>query len=194
MKNKTILLVSFTLALTTSFAQLAAVECSTERNTDNSLSIIANSNAFGEYTIKVTFTSLSGFTTSSPIFNSVFLTNINGGRKEILKLSPQTSSTSTSLRYLYSYFPARALQKAPDSSLTYLLPATPGNHLRISKVSSLSEWVGPKSPDDFYSTGFVYKLGDTICASRAGIVTNCKRSEKKGKLCQKLTVKSAISW
>ncbi len=180
MKNKTSLLALFTLGVITSFAQRSAIDCITERNRDNSISIIANSTVFGEYTIKLTFTSFSGFISNSQIFNNVFLGSIDGGRKEILKLNPQSSAASTSLQYLYRYYPGRSLQKAPDGSLAYLLPATPGNHLRISTVNSLSEWVGPKSPDNFYGTGFVYKLGDTICASRAGFVTECIGNEKKG--------------
>lgn len=180
MKNRTKLLVLFALSVTTSFAQSSVIECSTERNHDNSISIIASSTAFGQYTIKLTFTSFSGFTGNSQIFNNVFLGSIEGGRKEILKLSPQSSTASTSLQYRYRYFPGRSLQKAPDSSFAYLLPATPGNHLRISSVKSLSEWVGPKSSDNYYATGFVYKLGDTICASRAGFVTVCIGNEKEG--------------
>ncbi len=180
MKTKNILFILLSFCIVPSFAQLGLITCSSERNLNNSVSIIANSQAYGDYTVKVMFTSLAGYITTSTLNRGVALATAQRGKKEIVKLTPDKSGSMYSYQYLYQYFPGRALPKAPDSSFVYLLPASAGNNLRISKVFSLEEGLGQKRQDEFYATGFVYKLSDTICASRGGVVYDCTEAEKEG--------------
>ncbi len=75
------------------------------------------------------------------------------------------------------------------ATFKYLIPTTAGNKLRISRnssqVSSLFQSTGIKFGAEYRGTYFTYKPkpGDTICASRSGIVFECidkvKRQKKR---------------
>ena len=169
MTIKIIQLVLFIFYILPSFSQQRLITCSLERNADNSISIISDNRASGDYTVKLIFTSLADYTTSSLIIANTLLATVKPGKREILKLQNKLASASA-FQYNYLCFPGRALRKAPDSSFVYLLPANAGNNIRISKVSPPSALPAQETPGDYFGTGFVYNSGDTICASRGGIV------------------------
>lgn len=135
---------------------------------------------FGQNSLKLTFTSLMGYSTNFTLFSNSLIATVGPGKREIIKLTPVKSAGSYSYQYRYQYFPGIALQKVPDSSFAYLLPARAGNQLRISGVSSLSETFGPKKEEHYYGTGFTYQLADTICASRGGTVYDCNDKIREG--------------
>jgi hypothetical protein len=162
-----------------SFAQPKLITCTTERNPDNTIGIIAESRAFGDYTVKITFSSLMGYTTST-MTSDIALATADRGRREILKITPIKTAQSFGLSYSYQYFPGRALRKAPVNEIAYLLPTTPGNHLRFFKVSSVAERLGQKPAEEYFGAGFMYKPGDTVCASRAGLVYDANGEIKEG--------------
>lgn len=160
------------LCISPAFAQQRLITCTSERNPDNSIIIVADSRAFGDYTIKMIFTSLTDYTTSEILTANALITTVRQGRKEIIKLKNRLSSASP-FQYHFEYFPGKALRKMPDTSFLYLLPAAANKTVRISKVSSVAERLGQNRENDYSGTGFVYKLGDTICAARAGLVYAC---------------------
>ncbi len=178
-----LLLLTFCFSATV-FAQQRLIICSSEQNPDRSISIYAESQAFGEYTVKLVFTSLSGYT--STVNPDVALVTVPRGRTQIAKLTPDKSAAMYSMSYTSQYFPGVALRRAPDSLFTHLLPGTEGKELLISKVRSLSETMGKQSPEDYYATGFQYQLADTICATRAGVIyetsDEVNEGEKKNQL------------
>ena len=53
-------------------------------------------------------------------------------------------------------------------------------------MSSIAEAIGKQSTEDYYATGFQYQLGDTICATRAGVIfetsDEVNEGEKKNQL------------
>ncbi len=161
-------------------AQNLLVNCSSVRNPDNSISIFADSWAYGTYTVKLIFSSLTGYSTIPFVSQDMALATVERGKHEILKAAMNKSEVQYAFQYRYLYYPGRALEKRPDSNFLYLLPTNAGNSLRVSPVSSLAERLSQKRPDDFSGTGFVYKLGDTICAARAGIVYECNDAVKAG--------------
>ncbi|MDB5209343.1 MAG: hypothetical protein JWQ30_170 [Sediminibacterium sp.] len=184
MKRQTLLLF-FVLSVFYGSGQRLLVTCSTERNSDNSVSIYADAQISGEYTLKITFTEFSGFTCSlMSTYRSgnteIGLTTIFKGRREIAKLTPIKSASTYALNYKYTYYPGITVRRVPDSNFVYLLPGSPGNRLRISRVSYIGDRLGQKSQDNFSAIGFVYKLGDTICASRAGTIYDCSDEIKEG--------------
>ena len=180
MRVKLTLLIILCFYRMTSFSQPGLITCSSDRNSDNSISIFAESAAYGEYTVKIIFTSLAGYIASTQISGNISLVTIERGKKELVRLSQNKTASMYQFQYTYQYLPGRALRKAPDSSFVYLLPSNNGNHLRILPVSSLAERIGQKKPEDFSATGFIYKLGDTICASRAGTIYECDGTVKEG--------------
>lgn len=169
------LLCFFTVPLT---AQLKLITCSSEQNSDRSISIYADSRAEGEYTLKIIFTALSGYTTN--VNSDMALITAYRGRREIVRLSPSKAATTFALNYRYQYFAGNSLRKKPDSTFAYLLPANEGAGLRISKVSSIAESIGQKPADELFSTGFVYQKTDTICAARAGTIYELFDGMKEG--------------
>lgn len=166
--------------ISASLAQDVSITCTSERNADNSISVYADSRCYGEYTLKLTFTSLLGYSTTANLHSGVALATVTSGRKEIMKLTPDKSAQTYSLQYRYQYFPGKSMYRVPDSSFVYLMPSNAGNHLKISKVSSLSERFGTKQTDNFYGTGFIYQPDDTICAARAGTIYYCDNKVKEG--------------
>ncbi|HMH23306.1 MAG TPA: hypothetical protein VK563_16085 [Puia sp.] len=160
-------------------SQEGLITCSSERSADNSFIIYSDSRAFVDYTVKLNFNTLTGYTTSLP--TGFFFRTVTRGRTEVMKLTPRVNSNGSRMfNYTYRYFPGRAFSRPPDTNFVYLMPSTSGNALRIAKVSSLEERLGQKRTDEFHATGFTYKQGDTICASRAGIVYIATDDDKEG--------------
>ena len=68
------------------FAQQRLIVCSSETNPDKSISIYAESQAFGEYTVKLVFTSLSGYT--STVSSDVALVTVPRAARRLPNLRP----------------------------------------------------------------------------------------------------------
>lgn len=181
MKSLTTLIILLGFDMVSSFAQTRLINCTNHTNTDNSISISADSHAYGEYTLKFVFTSLSGYTVNSSIWNDIAMATVDFGQHEVLRLTPvKSAQIQYMFGFYYVYFPGVPLRRAPDSSYIYLLPAKEGKRLRIFKVFSISERLDLKQKDSYIGTGFEFKMGDTICASRAGVVYECSDEVKEG--------------
>jgi len=129
--------------------------------------IMAEKNKPASYTVQVTFQNLTGYTSSEGGDN--FTATLTGiGTQQIASVTQIQNAPSYSFNYSYKSYLGKNLYK-PDSLFTYLLPAMPGNKILITGVRSLGEFVG-KGEADFYAIGFKYRIGDTICAARGGMV------------------------
>ncbi len=169
----------FSLVMNAS-AQETLVTCTSERNTDNSISIYAESQIQGEYTLKLSFPNLLGYKANN-IYNDAAIVTITRGKREVVKLIPDKMAPSFSFSYRWTYFPGVAQRKMPsDSNFQYLLPGTKDNVIRISKVSNIGERFGLKNVNEYFGVGFIYGSGDTICAARAGTVYSCIDEIKTG--------------
>lgn len=168
------------------FAQDKLVTCSSERNPDNSISIYSDSRIVGDYTVKLSFPVFSGYTSSVSILSDVIISTIHKGRMEVAKLTPIKGEASHAMQYLYSWYPGMALRRRPNTTFTYLIPASEGTDVRVYSVKNVAERLGQKNAEDLSITGFAYKLSDTICAARAGVVYEAsdenKESEKAGQV------------
>jgi hypothetical protein len=184
MKHQNLLLISVLLVLNGFSQQRLLITCSSERNADNTVSIYADAQISGEYTVKLTFTDFKGYTsslTTHPVGSTeIALATVFRGRREIVKLTPIKTASFYALGYKYTYYPGTTVRRTPDSSFVYLLPGSEGVRLRVSRVNYVGERVGQKSQDNFSAIGFVYKMGDTICASRAGTIYACSDEIKEG--------------
>ncbi|MES2328535.1 MAG: peptidoglycan DD-metalloendopeptidase family protein [Bacteroidota bacterium] len=170
MRYQNILRILLLLSAVPCFGQNKLITCRSEKNSDNTISIYADCEVTGEYTAKLTFTELEGFNSTVNIISNVALVTVRRGHTEILKLTPMQSAIRRAIHYKYAIYPGRVLHRSPDTSFTYLLPASSGVSLRILKVNTLQEFTGKKPPDDFGAVDFIYKKGDTICAARAGTI------------------------
>jgi hypothetical protein len=184
--NKIVLIAGLFLFLRQrSLSQERLIVCSNERNADNSYIIWADSKASAEYTVRLNFVTLTGYSTTLTGYNAtaspVYFKTVNPGRTQLTRLTPMTNSFSGHMfNYTYQYFPGRPFNRSPDTNVVYLMPATAGNALRVAKVSSIEERLGQERTEEFHAAGFIYKLGDTICASRAGTVYIATDDDKEG--------------
>ena len=148
-------------------AQLAPVILKTVRNRDNSYSIIAKNNSYAIYTVKLNFGRLIGYTTT---LNGFPLAYVNRGESQIAKVTAISNASNYSFNYSSQYYMGQALNSVPDLTFSYLLPAMAGKKLVARKSVSLNERLGKTENEAFHSINFIFKLGDTICAARAGII------------------------
>lgn len=162
------------------FSQSNKITLSSERNSDNSLSIFATSEIYGEYTVKLNFSAFAGYTSTTTLFKNNALSVVERGKKLVMKLSPDKNSNTSSLQYTYTYLPGRSLRRFPDSSFSYLLPATSGNQLKVAGFGSLAKMLGQDDVEHMLGYTFYYKANDTICATRGGIVYECTDEVKEG--------------
>ncbi len=162
----------------TAYPQERLVICTAEQNIDRSISIYADSRADGDYTLKLSFPTISGYRSNTNADGA--LITVYRGRREVARLTPDKNAVTFSYNFRYTYFAGIAQRKRPDTSSAYLIPATEGARVRVSGVSLLSKDLGQKTDDEFYSTGFQYHQGDTICAARAGTVVAVNDAVKEG--------------
>jgi hypothetical protein len=163
---KNLILISLVVLAIPVFSQTAPITVRYEQNSDRTVSIYADNSSDADYTIKLML-SMTGMAsnTSNPA-----LLRVSKGSTQLAKLTPEKNSGMPSWKYSYQYFPGLPFRKAPDTSVVYLLPGTEGNILVVGGITDLPQMFGQKSTSNNFTTPFLYQYGDTICASRAGIV------------------------
>ena len=179
MRHKTILFAVFFLCCLSSFSQKGVIICSTQHNLDKSISINADAQVYADYTLRIVFTTLDGFTSRTLYTPTIALAVVNRGFTEAIRLVPDNSNNHT-FQYKYQFFPGHSFNKMPDTNFLYLIPAAINKTVRISSVSSTISQLSKEMGQEFRGTGFNYKLDDTICAARAGIIYDCSDSVKVG--------------
>ena len=177
---KKIILASFTICFITitNFAQTGLITLENEYYPDGSIAIYANSLAYSKYTIKLNFSSISGYTNNRG--GNPYITTVNTGRSQVTKLSLDKNAGFRSLNYNYSFYPGVSFRKAPNNYTHYVLPVANGKTTLVTATSQLSTILGQQSNSYSYAQGFKYELGDTICASRAGVIYNINDQLKQG--------------
>lgn len=168
MKNSLSIL-AFVFFVLPTYAQSNLISLKTEYTTEGDAVIYSNSQAAVNYTVKVNFKIILGFTSN---VSNPHITNVNVGRSQITKLIRDKNASSILLQYSYTYYAGKSFRNNPTIYPHYLLPITPGKTTKVTKVESISDLLGQKSENQFYTQGFTYNLGDTICATRAGNVYN----------------------
>lgn len=160
------LLFFFVLSLLSS-SQAPIRVYSTPDNFKNGIRLMVEKTKPGNYTCEVTFKQLVGYNCSEGAENFI-ATVSNFGTQQIALLTPIENANSFSFNYSYSYVRGKNISKL-DSLFTHLLPITFGKTIQTSGVYFVGDLIG-KNNANFYAMGFKYQLGDTICATRAGIV------------------------
>jgi hypothetical protein len=178
MKKYTLSVLTICFITITSFAQNGLITLENEYYPDGSIAINASSKANCKYTIKLNFTSLSGYSNNRG--GNPYITTVNAGTSQVTKLSLDKNAGFKSLNYTYSFYPGVSFRKAPNNYTHYMLPIAAGKTTQVTAVSQLSTVLGQQSDSYSFAQGFKYELGDTIFASRAGIVYNINNQLKQG--------------
>jgi len=176
--KKLITLLAIVIFITPVKSQSNLITLETENNADGSITLNANNPASTRYTIKVNFTSLTGFLNTG--ISNPYINSIGTGKVQVTKLTPDKNAGSRSLGYTYSYYAGMAYRKPPSNFTHYILPISVGKTTKVTKVEELRSILGQKSEATYYSQAFSYVLGDTICATRAGYVYNINDELKQG--------------
>lgn len=178
------LLLSAAVALIVCSSQAQPIRLVLERNGDNSLGIYGSCNIYGDYTVRITLTEFAGYNCSLPLYSNIGIANVTrSDRLEVARFTPQKTASQYLMRFRYTYYPGRALNKVSDPEFAYLIPARAGTEVRVMRVTSVGDFI-KKIKDEKNTTGeqnlshaFVYHQGDTVCAARAGIVFDYEDKE-----------------
>jgi hypothetical protein len=176
MKFLSIILASLIFTIP-SYAQSNLISLKTEYSSEGDAFIYSNSQAAVNYTVKINFKILLGYTSN---VSNPYITTVSVGRNQITKLIRDKNASAPISQYGYTYYAGVAFRKPPVSYIHYVLPITPGKTTKVTRVESISDLLGQKSENQFYAQGFTYNLGDTICATRAGNVYNINDQLKQG--------------
>lgn len=159
-------------------AQNQNIIVESQTNSDRSITIWANNTTMCSYSIRINFLSITGYNIQGG--SNPYTTIATPGNRPICKLVQDKSASMYSLNYNYTFAPGSSFRKAPSNYNHYLLPIMPSKSTMVSNVSHLNSIIGKEMKGDYFAINFSYNLGDTICATRAGIIFEIDNNQKIG--------------
>lgn len=159
------------------FAQQRPVKVYSERDkASGSVVIYADNNSYMSYTVMLNFSQLEN--AQHGIANP-YLTTISPGKNTILTIKKSTSANN-SIRYRYKYnYRKGCMKPVINKDIAYLIPVSPGKETRIKYLNNFSaSKFGKELPKDWVVYGFKLMKGDTVYASRKGVVSKIKKSNQ----------------
>lgn len=162
-----LLLLSAALHCFDSKAQEKELTVSSKTNSDRSVSLTAEKNSPGSYTLVLNFRDLSNaHGATDPVFN------IKHSNDNFLTLSPINKDQGISYSYSYSYIRGQ-LQPKYSPLFLYALPYGPGKKMRAVESTFLNAtYFGATTPDDWKVYKFSTETADTVTAVRKGTVVS----------------------
>ena len=143
------------------------VTVSYERSAKGEVTFYSETQSHTPYTVSMTFSRLSNTTsTEGEIYDAV----IHYGKTRLLTLRPSTENVPIGFSYRYTYRKGNNRLKA-DTNFVYLFPLAPGKVVRVNRMVSLEKFFGKEGEKRITGLGFSTTAGDTIFASRGGLVT-----------------------
>ena len=143
------------------------VTVSYERSAKGEVTFYSETQSHTPYTVSMTFSRLSNTTsTEGEIYDAV----IHYGKTRLLTLRPSTENVPIGFSYRYTYRKGNNRLKA-DTNFVYLFPLAPGKVVRVNRMVSLEKFFGKEGEKRIAGLGFSTTAGDTIFASRGGLVT-----------------------
>lgn len=155
----------FILFQANSFAQERVIELSytyEERNEEFIITALNSSSTY--YTVVVKFDKLFGLRANDKL---PAMKVVPPGSHRLLKLE-KSGSGQPDFSYRFVYWKGIANPRIED--VQYVLPFSPALEVGVKEVGSLSDYLKQDSDDDHYAIGFNMIDGDTILASRKGVV------------------------
>lgn len=159
------------------FAQQKQVRVYSERDKSNgSIVIYADNNSNVSYTVMLNFSQLEN---AQHGFSNPYLTTISPGKNTVLTIKKSTSANN-SIKYRYKYnYRKGCMKPVINKDISYLIPVSPGKETRIKYLNNFSaSKFGKELPKDWVVYGFGLMKGDTVYASRRGIVSKIKKSNQ----------------
>lgn len=159
------------------FAQQKPVKIYAERDkTNGSVIVYADNNSNISYTVMLDFYQLEN---AQHGFANPYLTTIRPGKSTVLTIKKSsTSNNSIKYRYKYNYRKGCA-NPIINKDIVYLIPVSPKKETSIKYLNNFSSSkFGKELPKDWVVYGFKLMKGDTVYASRSGVVSKIKKPDK----------------
>mgnify|MGYP003575552467 CR=1 FL=1 len=155
-----------TISLTAN-AQEKELTVSSKRNDDKSVTLTAEKNFPGTYTVVLNFRELAN---TSSVGEPVYKVKHTGDN--FLTLTPDNKNQGITYSYSYSYIRGE-LNPKYSALFVYALPYGKGKKIRATESGFLNAaYFGATAPEDWKAYRFYTEEADTVTAVRKGIVVN----------------------
>jgi hypothetical protein len=152
------------------FAQ-QVVEVKYEADEKGNYKFSLENHGYCDYIVEVNFTDLQNLKTG---FKLPYVGNAGPGSTTIFTLTRQNTNLPSNFRVYYRYIKGHTKPKI-DMGYSYLLPAAPGKEIAAHEMDYfLKTFNNDPAPQDWYAVAIKMNAGDTVYASRRGVVTEVK--------------------
>ncbi len=160
------------VSIVTCYTQTDLIEVEREYNErSNNYKIVGHNKSNIAYVVDISFYNTNNMVSQK---GNKYSVTLKPGRHTIGRINSLDKKNRPSFGYRFAYRQGNMNPK-PDKKITYLLPIAPGKETNLLELSYLGEKYGKKKePKGWYNISFSTEEGDTIFASRAGVVTRVK--------------------
>ncbi len=167
-KLSVLLLLFLTLSFSDAYAQYRPITIEVQYNDEREPTFYVKNKSLTPYTVSLNFSSVSNAIPPNP---NPYRKTARMGKTRLLKIKKSGLSDSY-VRFSYTYsYNIGCLDTDPDE-LEYLLPVAQGKATKIFGLNHIGRLFDKETPDDFYAIGFRAEAGDTVYASRGGVITD----------------------
>lgn len=162
-----------TLALVSSFPSLQAqktVKITYERNSAKEYVFINENTNIAPYSVRILFEKLYNLQ-GSPSVGFPYLKVVENGKHELFKLKPVDVGSASDFSYRYSSVKGNYHSKV-DTNFVYLLPVGINKKTSPNRTTTLDNLFDKTKKQKVVGLAFNMEDGDTVYASRSGIVTD----------------------
>ncbi len=164
MRKRTILYLILLLLCKNGFSQHRDVTISVQTSPDGDNTFMATNSDYCDYFVTLTFIGLSNATATPTV-----QVNAPAGLSQILRLTPVRKNEPIRFGYSYSYIKGNSNPKI-NAQFKYLLPVKEGKSTQVNELKNLTEFLGKPVPPNWYALSYTMEEGDTVYASRGGVV------------------------
>jgi hypothetical protein len=152
------------------FAQ-QLVEVKYEADANGNYKFSCNNYGFCNYILEVNFTDLLNLKTS---FKLPFVGEVRPGINSLFTLTKESTERPSNFRFSYRYVKG-CIKPNVKMDYTYLLPVASAKEVQSQELDYfLKRYLNDPEPQDWYAISIKMKAGDTVYASRRGLVTEVK--------------------
>jgi len=169
--KKIMTILIFMSLLFTNLIQAQEIEVRYESDDNGELKFIASNSTRRPYFVVMEFSNLTGSMSITP----GEAVRIEQGEKQLCTIKG-VQGTQLFSSYRYKYYTSDPTAK-PDPDYPYLIPVKDGLSVRTIAVNNIKTIFSKGTPANWYCIAFHTNDGDTICASRGGIVVESQDSE-----------------
>lgn len=172
MKKRIFLCFIFTICSSFSKAQ-GLINVDFRQDPSGKFNIFCNNDAWCNYIVVVSFPQFVNVEASHLL---PYRGTVKHGYNKLFDL--RTINATVPAGFNIQYLAVKGCEKViVDSTFSYLMPIAPGNKTEILSISNLSQQMGATDVEFWYCLGFKMDDGDTIFASRRGVVNIIHESE-----------------